>query len=88
MVAEFCRSRESVHKNLIVHLEPVSSQQLEGMVDKKSQRVAWGVAGQKRPIAETGLSNLTQDTAPALVHFADGQTQQWLLVRIEEPKQG
>jgi hypothetical protein len=61
-------------------------QPLEGMADKKSQRVAWGVSGQDRPIMETGLSNLTQDTSPALVHFADGQTQQWLLVRIPEPK--
>ena len=33
---------------------------------------------------ETGLSNLTQDTAPALIHFADGQTQQWLMVRMPE----
>jgi hypothetical protein len=35
---------------------------------------------------ETGIVNLTEDTAPALVHFEDGQTQQWLLVRLEEPK--
>jgi len=62
-------------------------QSLEGMADKKSQRVAWVVAGQERPIMETGLSNLTQDTSPALVHFADGQTQQMLMVRIPEPKQ-
>jgi hypothetical protein len=59
-------------------------QPLEGMADKKSQRVAWGVVDQQRPIMETGLSNLTKDTAPALVHFADGQTQQWLMVRLPE----
>jgi hypothetical protein len=63
-------------------------QTLEGMADKKSQRVAWGVKDQKWPIMETGLSNLTRDTSPALIHFADGQTQQWLLVRLPEPKQG
>jgi len=64
-------------------------QTLEGMVDKKTQRVAWCVQGQSWPIIETGLSNLTQDTTPVLVHFADGQTQQWLLVRLPEPaKQG
>jgi len=62
-------------------------QSLEGMADKKSQRVAWVVSGQERPIMETGLSNVTQDTAPALIHFADGQTQQWLMVRLPEPKQ-
>jgi hypothetical protein len=35
---------------------------------------------------ETGIANLTKDTAPVLVHFEDGQTQQWLLVRLEEPE--
>lgn len=63
------------------------TQPLEGMADKKSQRVAWVVTGQQAPIMETGLSNLTKDTAPALIHFADGQTQQWLMVRLPEPKQ-
>jgi hypothetical protein len=62
-------------------------QSLEGMADKTSQRAAWAVADQERPIMETGLSNLTQDSSPALIHFADGQTQQWLMVRIPEPKQ-
>jgi hypothetical protein len=62
-------------------------QALEGMADKESQRVAWGVVDQERPIMETGLANLTQDTSAALIHFADGQTQQWLMVRIPEPKQ-
>jgi hypothetical protein len=60
---------------------------LEGMTDKKTQRVAWTIAGQQRPIMETGLSNLTQDASPALIHFADGQTQQWLMVRLPEPMQ-
>ena len=46
------------------------------MADKQSQRAAWGVFDQKRPVMETGLSNLTQHTSPALIHFADGQTQQ------------
>lgn len=63
-------------------------QTLEGMADKASQRCAWAVAGQQRPIVETGISNLTQDTTPVLIHFADGQTQQWLLVRLDEPKEG
>ncbi|MCU0958521.1 MAG: hypothetical protein MUF48_00320 [Pirellulaceae bacterium] len=61
------------------------TQTIEGMADKESQRAAWTVQGQTRPIMETGIVNLTEDTAPALVHFADGTTQQWLLVRLEEP---
>ena len=36
---------------------------------------------------ETGIGNLTQDTTPALVHFADDTTQQWLLVRLDKPQE-
>ena len=64
-----------------------TSQPIEGMVDKKTQRAAWVASGKKRPIMETGIFNLTKDTAPALVHFEDGTTQQRLLVRMDEPKQ-
>ncbi len=35
---------------------------------------------------EAGIHNLTEDEAPALLHFADGQTQQWPMVRLEEPE--
>jgi hypothetical protein len=61
---------------------------IEGMVDKQTQRAAWTVVGQTRPIMETGIGNLTEDTAAVLVHFADGSTQQWLLVRLEAPSDG
>jgi hypothetical protein len=61
------------------------TQEIEGMVDKKTQRTAWTVKGKSRPLMETGLDNLTKDTAPVLVHFADGQTQQWLMVRLDDP---
>ncbi|MCP4892056.1 MAG: hypothetical protein GY904_36395 [Planctomycetaceae bacterium] len=58
--------------------------QVEGAVDMESQRTAWGVSGKDWPIMEAGLSNLTGDTCPVLLHFADGQTQQYLLVRVED----
>ncbi|MCC9641870.1 hypothetical protein LOC71_06250 [Rhodopirellula sp. JC740] len=63
-----------------------TTQAIEGMVDKESQRSAWNVVGKTRPIMETGIVNLTKDTAPVLVHFADGTTQQWLLVRLDDPQ--
>jgi hypothetical protein len=61
------------------------SQEIQGVVDKKTQRTAWTVGAEDWPVMETGISNLTKDEAPALIHFADGQTQQWLLVRLEDP---
>jgi hypothetical protein len=63
------------------------TQELEGMIDKKSQRAAWTYKGKSYPILETGISNLTTDTGPALIHFEDGTTQQVLMVRLPEPKE-
>jgi hypothetical protein len=78
-------SKEGVVAGTMSNQSTGETQTLEGMADKKSQRVAWTVKGQTRPIVETGVGNLTQDTTPALVHFADGTTQQWLLVRLPDP---
>jgi hypothetical protein len=61
------------------------TESLEGMVDLESQRAAWTIAGKNTPILETGISNLTQNEASVLVHFEDGKTQQWLMVRIDNP---
>jgi hypothetical protein len=59
---------------------------VQGMVDRETQRAAWTAVGETRPLMETGLGNLAQDTAGVLVHFDDGETQQWLLVRLDKPK--
>ena len=79
-------SKEGIISGTLRNTATESTQTVEGMADKASQRAAWTVAGKTRPIMETGISSLTEDTVPALVHFADGQTQQWLLVRLEEPE--
>lgn len=58
---------------------------LEGVVDQKSQRVAWKVVDSPNsPIVETGIYNLTQSEAPVKVHFQDGRTQQMVLVHLDE----
>ena len=60
--------------------------EIEGTVDKESQRAAWGPIGKQWPIMETGLYNLTENEAGALVHFDNGQTQQWTMTRIDDHK--
>lgn len=79
-------SKEGIIAGTVTNMETDDVQAIEGMVDKETQRSAWVVAGKDSPIMETGIANLTKDEAPALLHFADGQTQQWLLVRLEEPE--
>jgi hypothetical protein len=56
-----------------------------GSVDKKTQRAAWTIGKTKDRVFEAGVYNLTQSEAPVLVHFGTDRTQQWLLVRVEQP---
>jgi hypothetical protein len=56
-----------------------------GSADKKTQRAAWTIGKTKDRVFEAGLYNLTQPEAPVLVHFGPDKTQQWLLVRVEQP---
>ncbi len=79
-------SKEGIMAGTLQNTASDQTQEIEGMVDRDTQRSAWSAVGKDWPIMETGLSNLTKDDAPALVHFADGQTQQWLMVRLEEPE--
>lgn len=62
------------------------TQILEGMLESQSQRVAWKVSDNpETPIFETGLFNLTQESANAMVHFPDGSTQIWTMVQLGTP---
>ena len=59
------------------------SYELEGIVDKETQMAAWQMAdSENSPIIETGIFNLTEQETPARVHFADGRTQDVLLVAL------
>ncbi|MCA9135849.1 MAG: hypothetical protein KDB00_03795 [Planctomycetales bacterium] len=60
--------------------------EVEGTVDRESQRAAWGKVGAQWPIMETGIYNLSENEAGALLHFEDGTTQQWQMLRLDEPE--
>ena len=81
-------SKEGIIAGTIQNTATDNTAEVEGTIDSKSQRAAWGRVGEDWPIMETGITNLTQDDAAALIHFEDGQTQQWLMVRLEEPEGG
>ena len=60
---------------------------VHGAVDKKTQRAAWTVGDNKTTVYDVGMSSLTQDEAPILIHIGSDKTQQWLLVRLKQPDQ-
>jgi hypothetical protein len=45
------------------------------------------VQGVKDVVYDTGLANLMQSQAPILVHFNKAKTQQFSLVRMQQPAQ-
>jgi hypothetical protein len=60
---------------------------LAGAVDPKTQRAAWTIGGDKTPIYEAGIANLTRDQTTMLLHLPDGQQRQFTLVRLPDPAQ-
>jgi hypothetical protein len=63
-----------------------TTQNLAGKVDKKTQRAAWTIVDKKTPVYEAGLSNLTQKQTTVLMHLGNGNVEQMLLVRVDDPK--
>lgn len=62
--------------------------ELDGEVDPTTQSLTMQLADDPdAPVFETGLYNLTQPEAPVRVHFADGRTDNMLLIRLDESKQ-
>jgi hypothetical protein len=58
---------------------------ISGSVDRKTQRAAWTIGGDKLPVYEAGLANLATDHATMLVHAPEGQQSQFSLVRLPKP---
>ena len=85
MFLQLCSSKEGIIAGTYQNKSTGQTESIEGMVDQKSQRAAWTIVDKNTPIVETGITNLTQNETRVLMHFADGQTQQWLMVHVENP---
>lgn len=59
-----------------------------GSVDKKTQLACWTIGKKKDRVFEAGIYNLTQPQCPCLLHVGTQTTNQMLLVRMEQPKNG
>jgi hypothetical protein len=86
MFLQLAVSKQGVISGTFQNTATNAVQAVEGMVDKQTQRAAWTSAGKTRPLMETGIVNLTEDSTAALIHFPDDTTQQVLLVRMSKPE--
>jgi len=77
--------RSGVVAGTLYNIETDTAQAVQGQVDKDSQRVAFRIGDNEDFVAEVGLYNLTQNEAPVLVHYGPDRTEEYLLIRLEQP---
>ena len=86
MYLQLAVSKEGIIAGTFYNESTGATHPVEGMVDEKTQRAVWRAADGTKPdlVMETGIYNLSEDQAELLVHFGPEQTQNALMVRLEE----
>lgn len=62
-----------------------TSTPIHGSLDRKTQRVAFGLGDNLGLVAETSYYNLTKNEVPLLVHSGSGKPEIYTLIRFEHP---
>lgn len=88
LILQLAVDKQGVLRGNMTNLKENSNEVVHGAVDKKTQRAAWTVGDDSKTVFETGIYNLTKDETPVLVHLGDDQTEQLLLVRLEQKDKG
>lgn len=84
-VLQLAVSKTGIVSGTLYNSTTDSAQSVLGQVDPQTQRVAFRIGENENVIIETGLGNLSQNEAAALVHFGPKQQETWLLVRLDKP---
>lgn len=87
-VIQLAVNKEGIVSGTLYNSQTDQATSVQGQVDKQTQRVAMRVGESDSLVVETGLYNLTQDSAPVLVHFGADKVENWLLARLENPDAG
>ncbi len=85
-VIQLAVDKQGVISGTLFNTQTDEAQSIQGQVDKNTQRVAFRIGESQDIVVETGIYNLTQEEAPALVHFGEDRVENWLLVRMENPE--
>ena len=87
MVLQLAVNKEGAIQGTYFNSDDNTAKPIKGMVDKESERAVWTFADKNKNavIMETGIYNLTKDQTGVLVHFGKERTQEWLMVRLNEP---
>jgi hypothetical protein len=85
-VMQLAVNKEGIISGMLYNQTTDKSLPIQGKVDKQTQRVAFRIGNNDHVVCETGLYDLTKNEVPLLVHFGADKTEQYLLVRLDKPK--
>ena len=85
-VMQLAVNKDGIISGMLYNQSTNKSLPIQGRVDKQTQRVAFHIGNNDHVVCETGIYDLTKNDAPLLVHFGDNKTEQYLLVRVDKPK--
>ena len=84
MYIQLAMNKQGVINGTFYNKSTNSTQPLDGVVDQQSQTASVRISNNSNsPVLQTGLYNLTQPQAPVRLTFASGQSQDWLLTRMQ-----
>lgn len=88
MILQLAVNKDGLIEGTYYNATNDTAKPVKGIVERKSQRAVWTFADDQNHsvILETGIYNLTQDETKVLVHFGRHRTEEWLLVRLQEPR--
>lgn len=86
-VIQLAVNKQGVIAGTLYNTQMEQAAAVQGQVDKATQRVAFRIGEDENTVFETGLYNLMQDEVPVLVHFGKDKVENYLLVRMELPKE-
>ncbi|SFJ68969.1 hypothetical protein [Planctomicrobium piriforme] len=79
-------NKQGIISGTMYNTQTKQSYVVQGKVDKQTQRVAFTIGDKSDIVLETGIYNLTQPQTPVLVHYGPTQTETYLMVRLDPPK--
>lgn len=88
MILQMAVNKDGIIEGTYYNATNDTAKPIRGIVERKSQRAIWTFSDDQNHsvILETGIYNLTQDETKVLVHFGRHRTEEWLLVRLQEPQ--
>ena len=87
MIMQLAVNKQGILRGNYTNTATDKTTPIRGAVNKTTERAAWTIGDDKDTVIETGLYNLTKNQAPVLIHSGKDQTEQMVLVRLDQKNQ-